>query len=173
MIAALGDRSPELIGTGHFIAPDASVIGTIRLQANASIWFNSVLRGDNECIEVGENSNVQDGCVLHTDPGFPLSIGKGVTIGHKVMLHGCEIGDNTLIGIGSIILNGAKIGRDCLVGANSLITEGKQFPAGVLILGSPAKVVRELEAAEIEQIRFSAQVYVDNSKRFLEQLKVL
>jgi carbonic anhydrase/acetyltransferase-like protein (isoleucine patch superfamily) len=173
MIATLGDRKPEIVGDGHFIAPNASVIGAVRLNANSSIWFNVVIRGDNELIEIGEDSNVQDGSVLHTDPGFPLTIGKGVTVGHKVMLHGCEIGDNTLVGVGSTVLNGAKIGRDCLIGAQSLITEGKQFPDGVLILGSPAKVVRELSPEEIENLKGSAQIYVENGTRFSEQLKVI
>ena len=173
MIASLGDRQPEFVGDGHYIAPNASVIGAIRLKANASVWFNVVMRGDNEWIELGEDSNVQDSSVLHTDPGFPLTIGKGVTVGHKVMLHGCEIGDNTLVGVGSTILNGAKIGRDCLIGAHSLITEGKQFPDGVLILGSPAKVVRELEPEEIAKLKMSAQIYVENGKRFNEQLNVI
>jgi carbonic anhydrase/acetyltransferase-like protein (isoleucine patch superfamily) len=173
MIASLGDRKPELTGDGHFIAPNASVIGAIRLNANASIWFNVVMRGDNEWIEVGEDSNVQDNSVLHTDPGFPLTIGKGVTVGHKVMLHGCAVGDNTLVGVGSTVLNGAKIGRNCMIGAHSLITEGKQFPDGVLILGSPAKVVRELLPDEIEKLKMSAQIYVANGKRFNEQLNII
>jgi len=173
MIASLGDRQPDFVGDGHFIAPNASVIGAIRLKANASVWFNVVMRGDNEWIELGEDSNVQDSSVLHTDPGFPLTIGKGVTVGHKVMLHGCEIGDNTLVGVSSTILNGAKIGRDCLIGAHSLITEGKQFPDGVLILGSPAKVVRELDPEEIEKLKISAQSYVKNGKRFNDQLKII
>jgi len=173
MIASLGDRQPEFVGDGHFIAPNASVIGAIRLNANASVWFNVVMRGDNEWIELGEDSNVQDSSVLHTDPGFPLTIGKGVTVGHKVMLHGCEIGDNTLVGVGSTILNGAKIGRDCLIGAHSLITEGKQFPDGVLILGTPAKVVRELDPEEIERLKASAQIYVKNGKHFNDQLKII
>ena len=171
MIASLGDRVPELIGGGHFVAPDASVIGAVRLKTNSSVWFNVVIRGDNELIEVGDNSNVQDGSVLHTDPGFPLTIGSGVTVGHKVMLHGCEIGDNTLVGIGSTILIGARIGRNTLIGAHSLITEGKQFPEGVLILGSPAKVVRELSPEELEKIEAAANIYVENAKRFSDQLK--
>jgi carbonic anhydrase/acetyltransferase-like protein (isoleucine patch superfamily) len=173
MIASLGDRQPEFVGKGHFIAPNASVIGAIRLKANASVWFNVVMRGDNEWIELGEDSNVQDSSVLHTDPGFPLTIGKGVTVGHKVMLHGCEIGDNTLVGVGSTILNGAKIGSDCLIGAHSLITEGKQFPDGVLILGSPAKVARELKPDEIEKLEISAQTYVANGKRFNKELNII
>ena len=170
MIATLGDREPEFLGENHFIAPNATIIGTVRLRANTSVWFNAVLRGDTEWIDIGDNSNVQDGCVLHADPGFPIHVGRGVTIGHKVMLHGCEIGDNTLIGIGSILLNGAKIGRDSMVGANSLITLGKQFPDGVLVMGSPAKIIRELTPAEIEENRKSARLYMEKGKRFLEQL---
>ena len=168
MIVKLGDREPELLGENQFIAPNATIIGTVRLRSNTSIWFNAVLRGDTEWIDIGDNTSVQDGCVLHADPGFPLRIGQGVTIGHKAMLHGCEIGDNTLVGIGSILLNGAKVGRDCLIGANSLITLGKQFPDGVLIMGSPAKVIRKLQPAEIKENRISAQLYVENGKRFLE-----
>ena len=169
MIIKLGDREPELLGENHFIAPNATLIGTVRLRSNTSIWFNAVLRGDTEWIDIGDNTSVQDGCVLHADPGFPLRIGQGVTVGHKAMLHGCEIGDNTLIGIGSILLNGARVGRDCLIGANSLITLGKQYPDGVLIMGSPAKVIRKLQPAEIEENRNSAQLYVENGRRFLEQ----
>ena len=172
MIATLGDRVPEFVGENQFVAPNATIVGTVRLRANTSIWFNAVLRGDTEWIEIGDNTSVQDGCVLHADPGFPLRIGQGVTVGHKAMLHGCDIGDNTLVGIGSIVLNGAKIGRDCLIGANSFVTVGKQFPDGALIMGSPAKVIRKLEPAEIEANRKSAQLYVENGKRFLEQLSL-
>ncbi len=172
MIATLGDRVPEFVGENQFIAPNATIVGTVRLRANTSIWFNAVLRGDTEWIEIGDNTSVQDGCVLHADPGFPLRVGQGVTIGHKAMLHGCDIGDNTLIGIGSIVLNGAKIGRDCMIGANSLVTAGKQFPDGALIMGSPAKFIRKLDPAEIEANRKSAQLYVENGKRFLEQLSL-
>jgi len=172
VIATLGDRVPEFVGENQFVAPNATIVGTVRLRANTSIWFNAVLRGDTEWIEIGDNTSVQDGCVLHADPGFPLRIGQGVTVGHKAMLHGCDIGDNTLVGIGSIVLNGAKIGRDCLIGANSLVTVGKQFPDGALIMGSPAKVIRKLEPAEIEANRKSAQLYVENGKRFLEQLSL-
>ncbi len=170
MIATLGDRSPLLEGDGHFIADSADVIGSVRLQASSSVWFNAVLRGDNDWITIGERSNVQDGSVLHTDPGIPLTVGKGVTIGHKVMLHGCTIGDNTLVGIGSVILNGAKIGSNCVIGAKSLITEGKGFPDGCLILGSPARVVRELEPGEVAQIGLSADVYVKNAARYRDGL---
>ena len=171
MIHALGDCSPEFVGDGHFVAANATVIGNVRLLPEASVWFNCVLRGDNEPIEVGAGSNVQDGCVLHTDPGFPLTIGTHVTVGHKVMLHGCTIGDNSLIGIGSIILNGATIGAKCLVGAHSLVTEGKSFPDGSLILGSPARVVRELTAEEIAGLTESARHYVANAARFASSLR--
>ena len=167
---ALGDRKPELEGSGHFIAANATVVGSVRLKDRASVWFNCVLRGDNDWLIVGERSNIQDGCVLHTDPGIELVIGDGVTVGHKVMLHGCTIGDNSLVGIGSTILNGAKIGRNCIVGANSLVTENKEFPDGSLILGAPAKVARELSDEEIAHIGYSAQVYVANAQRFNDEL---
>ena len=171
MIYALDDRSPELVGDGHFVAPNATIIGNVRLLPEASVWFNCVLRGDNEPIEVGAGSNVQDGCVLHTDPGFPLTIGTSVTVGHMVMLHGCTIGDNSLIGIGSTILNGATIGKNCLVGAHSLVTEGKSFPDGSLILGSPARVARELTEEEIAGFTESARHYVTNAARFASSLR--
>lgn len=167
---ALGDRAPVLEGGGHFVADNATIIGSVRLKNQSSIWFNCVLRGDNDWLEVGERSNVQDGCILHTDPGIPLVIGNGVTVGHRVMLHGCQVGDNSLIGIGSTLLNGSVIGRNCIVGAHSLVTEGKEFPDGSLILGSPARVARELSAEEIAHIGWSADVYVENAERFNEQL---
>lgn len=171
MILALGDRQPVFEGENHFVADNASVIGSVRLGNCASVWFNCVLRGDNDWIDIGEESNVQDGSVLHTDPGLQLKVGKRVTVGHKVMLHGCEIGENSLIGIGSTILNGATIGRNCVVGAHSLITENKSYPEGMLILGSPAKVVRPLSDEEIAAIGRSADVYVENARRFREELK--
>lgn len=166
----LEERSPVLEGAGHFIADNATVIGNVHLRSESSVWFNCVIRGDNELIIVGARSNIQDGSVLHTDPGFPMTIGSGVTVGHKVMLHGCTIGDNSIIGIGSTLLNGATIGRNCIVGANSLVTENKQFPNGTLILGSPARVVRNLNDEEIANNGRSADVYVRNSQRFNEQL---
>ena len=171
MIYSLGDRVPALEGDGQFVADNATIVGTVRLKANVSIWFNAVLRGDCDWIEVGANSNVQDGAVLHADPGVPLTIGEFVTAGHQVMLHGCNIGENTLIGIGSIILNHARIGKNCIVGANSLVTEGKEFPDGVLIVGSPAKVIRKLTEEEIQYNMWSAKHYVENGRRFLEELK--
>ena len=166
MIFELGDRKPVFEGSGHFIAENASVIGSVRLSGQTSVWFNCVLRGD-----IGERSNVQDGSVLHTDPGLKLTVGRNVTIGHKVMLHGCTIGDDSLIGIGSTILNGATVGANCVVGAHTLITENKTFPEGTLILGAPARVVRELSDDEKAMIAKSADVYVANAKRFSEELR--
>lgn len=171
MIYALGDRSPILDGEHHFVADGARVIGHVRLRTHSSVWFNAVLRGDNECIDVGERSNIQDGSVLHTDAGFPLTIGKQVTVGHKVMLHGCTIGDNCLIGIGSTILNGAVIAENCMVGAHALVTENKTFPAGSLIIGAPARVARELSADEIASIGIAADHYVANAGRYRASLQ--
>jgi carbonic anhydrase/acetyltransferase-like protein (isoleucine patch superfamily) len=167
---SLGDRSPVLEGEGHYIADSAQVIGTVILRTHSSVWFNTVIRGDNECIDVGPRSNVQDGSVLHTDPGYPLTIGKNVTVGHKVMLHGCTIGHNTLIGIGSTILNGAIIAENCIVGANALITENKTFPPGSLIIGAPARVARQLNDEEIASISEAADHYVANAARFRDSL---
>jgi carbonic anhydrase/acetyltransferase-like protein (isoleucine patch superfamily) len=171
VIYTLGDRRPVFEGSGHFVADNATVIGNVRLGNQASVWFNCVLRGDNDWLIVGERSNIQDGSVLHTDDGIELIIGENVTVGHKVMLHGCTIGDNALIGIGSTVLNKAKIGDNCIVGANSLVTEGKAFPDGSLILGSPARVARTLSAEEIAYITWSADIYAKNAARFNEQLK--
>lgn len=173
MIYTLGDNTPIFEGDQHYIAPSAELIGMVRVKSGASIWFNTVLRGDNDWITIGENSNIQDGSVLHTDPGIELTVGDNVTIGHQVTLHGCEIGDGTMIGIGTTVLNRARIGRNCVVGACALITEGKEFPDGVLILGSPAKVVRNLEEDELNMLKMSAQVYVNNSKRFRKDLVAL
>ncbi len=161
-----------LEGDGHFIAENATIAGTVKLKANVSVWFNAVLRGDNEWIVVGENSNIQDAAVLHADLGIPLGIGDFVTAGHQVMLHGCTIGDNSMIGIGSIVLNHAKVGSNSIVGANSLITEGKEYQDGVLIMGSPAKVIRELSADEIRHNTWSAEHYVENAHNFLAHLKI-
>lgn len=171
MIYALGERRPVFEGDGHYIADNATIIGDVRLASQSSVWFNAVIRGDNDTILIGARSNVQDGSVLHTDPGFKLTVGDNVTIGHKVMLHGCEIGDVSLIGIGSTILNGAKIGSHCVIGAHSLVTEGKEFPDGVLILGSPAKVARELTEDEQAAIVRSADIYVDKAARYREDLR--
>jgi len=172
MIYTLGDRVPEFSGDDYFVADNATLVGLVRLENNASVWFNAVLRGDNELITVGENSNIQDGSVLHTDPGYELKIGRNVTVGHKVMLHGCTIGDNSLIGINSVILNGARIGKNCLVGANSLITEGKEIPDGSLVMGAPAKVVKVLTEEQQAGLLISAQTYVNNFKRYKAELKL-
>ncbi len=150
----------------YWVAPNASLIGKIELKENASVWFNVVARGDNELISIGVRSNVQDGSVLHTDMGFPLTIGDDVTIGHMAMLHGCTIGDNTLIGIGATVLNGARIGKNSLVGAHALVTEGKEFPDNSLIVGAPAKVVRALSEDEVTMLTASAEHYVQNGKRY-------
>jgi len=172
MIYTLDNRTPQ-IDPAAWVADNATIIGTVRLAAGSNVWFGCVLRGDNDDIIVGENSNVQDGSVLHTDPGIKLTIGSGCTIGHQVMLHGCTIGDNSLVGIQSVVLNRAVIGRNCMVGAGSLVPEGKQFPDGVLLMGSPARVVRELSAAEIQMLQLLSQVYVKNAQRYREQLRPL
>lgn len=170
MILALGDRRPVFEGSDHYVADNATVLGSVRLGNGCSVWFNAVVRGDNDEITIGDFSNVQDGAVLHTDPGLPLTIGPGVTVGHQAMLHGCTVGANTLIGIGATILNGARIGANCLIGAQALVTEGKEFPDGVLILGAPARIARELSSDEIDRLQTSAQTYVDNARRFRDQL---
>ena len=173
-IYALGDSKPQLPPQGEYwVAPSASVIGNVILQSNASVWFGAVLRGDNDPITVGPDSNIQDGSVLHTDMGSPLTLGRGVTVGHKAMLHGCEIGDYSLIGIGAVVLNGVKIGRNCIIGANALITEGKIIPDNSLVVGQPGKVVRERDPAHIAVLQMSAEHYVQNWKRFAAELRSL
>lgn len=167
---SLGERRIETRGD-FYIADNATVIGSVILENNASIWFNAVLRGDCDVITIGENSNVQDGSVLHADTGVPLSIGRNVTVGHKVMLHGCSIGDNCLIGINAVILNGARIGKYCLIGANALIPEGKEIPDFSVVMGSPGKVVKEVSAAQRVMLEYSALHYVENFKRFQRELK--
>lgn len=157
----------------YWIAESAVVLGRVILKANASVWFGATVRGDNDPITIGENSNVQDGSVLHTDIGQPLTIGRDCTVGHMVMLHGCTIGNNTLIGIGSVILNGAKIGNNCLIGANSLVTEGKVIPDNSMVMGAPARVVRELTPEQVGMITFSAHHYVENWKRYAKGLKLI
>lgn len=166
----LGAEAPE-IDPSAFVADSASVIGKAKIESGASIWFGVTIRGDNECITVGANSNVQDGCVLHTDPGYPLDIGNDVTVGHQAMLHGCTIGEGSLIGIQAVILNGAKIGRNCLVGAGALITEGKEFPDNSLILGAPAKVARTLSAEDVAGLRRNSAIYVLRAQIFKTELK--
>jgi carbonic anhydrase/acetyltransferase-like protein (isoleucine patch superfamily) len=173
-VYALDEHEPQLPADGCvFVAPDAHVVGRVRLGAEVGIWFGAVLRGDVEDIVVGARSNIQDGAVLHADAGFPLEIGEGCTIGHRAIVHGCTIGNNSLIGMGATVLNGARIGRDCLVGAGALVTEGKAFPDGSLILGVPAKVVRVLDATAIEGLQRSAAHYVANARRFREGLRAL
>ncbi len=164
------DQKTPQIAASAWIAPNATVIGDARLGDNVSIWWNAVLRGDNDPIHIGANSNIQDGSVLHTDEGVPMHIGANVTVGHMVMLHGCTVGDNSLIGIGSVILNRAVIGKHSIVGANTLIPEGKVFPDGVLIVGSPGKVVRELSEEEKARLQKSANHYVDNARRYASRL---
>lgn len=167
----LAEHQPQLIGEGHFIAPSADLIGQVVLHPNSSVWFNAVIRADNDLIEVGAGSNIQDGSILHTDPGFPLKIAANVVVGHKVMLHGCTIGEGSLIGMNAVVLNGAVIGKNCLVGANALVTEGMQIPDGALVLGSPAKIKRIMSAEEQQNISRSAANYVRNSKRYNQQLE--
>lgn len=162
---ALGAHRPD-IHDDTWIAPDANLIGQVVLERAASVWFGCTIRADHEEIRIGEGSNVQENCVMHIDAGFPLTIGAGCTIGHKVMLHGCTIGDNTLVGMGATVLNGARIGADCLIGAGALITEGKEIPDGSLVMGMPGKVVRQLDAAAIAGLRASALHYQENMRRF-------
>lgn len=170
-IYALDGVFPDLPAEGaYWIAPDAAVIGKVRLERMASIWFGAVLRGDNELITIGENSNIQDGAVLHTDPGLELAVGRDCTIGHKAILHGCTIGSNTLIGMGAVILNRARIGRNCLIGANALITEGKVIPDNSLVMGQPGKIMGELNEEAIGRLTRSAEGYVRNWQRFASGL---
>jgi len=169
-IYQIGDDSPD-IAADAFVAPSATVIGKVTLKSRASVWFGAVLRGDNEPITIGESSNVQEGAVLHTDPGVPLTLGDRVTIGHQAMLHGCTIGEGSLIGIQAVILNGAVIGRHCLVGAGAVVTERKTFPDRSLILGSPAKVVRELTDEDVARLEASAVSYADRQAQYARELK--
>jgi len=168
MIIELGDKKLKTSGDDFFVAPNATVIGDVELAKDASVWFNATIRGDNEPIIIGEGSNVQDGSVIHTDPGYKCLIGKNVTVGHMVMLHGCEIGDGSLIGIGSVILNGAKIGKNCIIGAKALVTEGMIVPDGSMVLGSPGKIKKTLSEDEQKMVSFGANHYVKNYKRYKE-----
>ncbi|MBW6424690.1 gamma carbonic anhydrase family protein [Rhizobium sp. XQZ8] len=173
-IYALGEFEPTLPAADRYwIAPDANVIGKVELAEDVGIWFGTVLRGDNEPITIGERTNIQEGVMIHTDPRFPVKIGKDCTIGHHAIVHGCIIGDNSLVGMGATILNGAKIGNNCLVGANALVTEGKEFPDNSLIVGSPAKAIRVLDEEAVEKLRQSAIRYVENWKRFARDLRRL
>ncbi len=171
---SLDGTSPEHPGKGQWwLAPDAHVIGRVRIGAEVGIWFGSVLRGDNEWIEIGARSNIQEGCVLHTDMGFPMRIGEGCTVGHRAILHGCSIGENSLVGMGATVLNGARIGRNCLVGANALVTEGKEFPDNSLIVGAPARAIRTLDEKAAAGIAATAAGYVERWKQFSAGLKRL
>ena len=171
-IFELDGQAPEVPADGRWwIADSASVIGRVRLKTEASVWFGAVLRGDNEWIELGERSQIQDNATLHTDPGFPLTIGENCVIGHNVVLHGCTIGSNSLIGMGAIMLNGAKIGRNCLVGAGALLTEGKEFPDNSLIVGAPARAVRTLDAEAAQMIARGADIYVRRWQQYAKGLK--
>ena len=169
-IYQLGEHVPD-IDPSAYITESANIIGKARIEANVSIWFEVTIRGDNELITVSENSNVQEGCVLHTDPGYPLTIGKNVTVGHHAMLHGCIIGEGSLVGIQAVILNGAKIGKNCLVGAGALVTEGKEFPDNSLIIGTPAKIVRTLSEEDIEGMKKNTANYVKRGQLFKTNLK--
>ncbi len=169
-IYALEDKAPQ-IAPSAWVADSAQVMGAVVLHEDASVWFGTVVRGDTESITIGAGSNVQDASVLHADFGQPLVVGERVTIGHKVMLHGCTIGDESLIGIGAVVLNGAKIGKNCLVGAGALVTEGKEFADGSMIIGSPARAVRQLTPEQMQGLRMSAQHYIDNTRRFRDGLR--
>jgi carbonic anhydrase/acetyltransferase-like protein (isoleucine patch superfamily) len=170
-IYALGERRVEFRGEHHYIAPGATLAGSIVLEGDVSVWFNVAIRADNERIHLGEATNIQDGSVLHVDPGFPMTLGRKVTVGHKAMLHGCTVGDGALIGINSVIMNGARIGAGALIGANTLIAEGKEIPPGVLVLGSPGKIVRELKDEERAFLLKIADGYVERSRLFKSQLR--
>lgn len=174
MFYELDGHRPETPADEDFwVAPDANLIGKVVLESATSVWFGTTLRGDNEVIRIGAGTNVQENCVMHTDMGFPLTIGAGCTIGHKAMLHGCTLGDNVLIGMGATVLNGAVIGDNCLIGAGALITEGKEIPAGSLVMGSPGKVVRQLDDAAIDKLRLSALHYQQNMRRFRAGLQAI
>lgn len=168
---ALGDKQVTLLGSGHFIAPNAAVIGSVTLHENVSVWFSCVLRGDAERLEVGAGSNIQDGAVMHADPGFPTIVGENVTVGHNAMLHGCIVGNGSLVGINAVVLNGAKIGRGCLIGANALVTEGMEIPDGSLVLGSPAKVKSSLSSEQQLGLMHNADHYVGNAMHFSKELR--
>jgi len=172
MIYQLDEVSPT-VADDVFVAPGAHIIGNVELKQGASVWFNSVLRGDMDKLTIGENTNIQDGSVLHTDAGIPLNIGKGVTVGHKVMLHGCSIDDYSLIGINAVVLNGAKIGRFCIIGANALITENMEVPDYSVVMGSPGKVVKTLDESVEPKLKGSAAHYVENAKRYKTSLSAL
>lgn len=170
-IFSLGERRVELRGEHHFIAHDATLVGSIALDNDVSIWFKVVIRADNDQVRIGEGVNVQDGSVLHVDPGYPLTLGRMVTVGHKAMLHGCTIGEGSLVGINSVVMNGARIGRGSLVGANTLIPEDREIPDGVLVLGSPGKVVRDLRQEERDSLLRIARGYIERARQYRRQLR--
>lgn len=170
MIYQLGDQRVQLLGEQHFIAPSADIIGDVVLANNVSIWFNVVIRGDSHRIEVGEDSNIQDGSVVHTDAGVPCRLGRGVTVGHQAMVHGCEVGDYSLIGIQAVVLNHVKIGKHCIIGANALIPEGMVIPDGSLVMGSPGRIKRQLSEEQQQMLQLQAEHYVANGKRFSTEL---
>ena len=172
MIIDLGDKKLKTAYDNFWIAPNASVIGEVNLERDASIWFNAILRADNEPITIGEGSNVQDGAIIHTDPGFACNIGKKVTVGHMAMLHGCSIGDGSLIGIGSVVLNGAKIGKNCIIGSKALVTEGMDVPDGSMVLGIPGKIKKTLTEEEQSVVPLGADHYIDNYKKY-KQLSLI
>ncbi len=170
-IYALDGHQPEISEDGAWVAPTAAVIGKVKLEKNASVWFGATLRGDNELITIGEDSNVQDGSVMHTDPGYALTLGKGVTVGHNAMLHGCTVGDYSLIGIGATVLNGAKIGKNCIIGAHALVTEGKEIPDNSVVMGAPGKVVKQAPDGMGDILKAGADHYVQNGARYASGLK--
>lgn len=173
MLYRLDEHQPLLVGEGHFVAPNAAVIGRVTLQPRVSVWFSCVLRGDVEDITIGEGSNIQDGTVVHADPGFPVNVGRNVTVGHNAMLHGCSIGDGSLVGIGAVVLNGATVGRGCLIAANALVTEGMDVPDGGVVMGSPGKVRKSLSDEERDMLALNATHYVDNAAHFAGRLEVV
>ena len=168
---SLGDLHVKLLGEGHFIAPNAAVIGNVTLHENSSVWFSCVLRGDADSIEIGAGSNIQDGTVIHADPGFPTVVGSNVTVGHNAMLHGCTIGDGSLVGINAVVLNGARVGKGCLIGANALVTEGMEIPDCSMVLGAPAKIRKQLTAEQQLGLMHNADHYIGNAARFSRDLE--
>lgn len=168
---SLGDKQVQMLGEGHFIAPNAAVIGNVILHENSSVWFSCVLRGDCESITIGAGSNIQDGTVIHADPGFPTVVGANVTVGHNAMLHGCNIGDGSLVGINAVVLNGAKVGKACLIGANALVTEGMEIPDGSMVLGAPAKIRRQLTEDQQAALLMNAAHYVENAASYASELQ--
>jgi carbonic anhydrase/acetyltransferase-like protein (isoleucine patch superfamily) len=173
MIYELDGKAPQFDPSQTWIADNAAVIGDVVLEADVSVWFSATVRGDNERIHIGRGSNVQDGAVLHVDPGFPLTLGADVTVGHLAMLHGCTVGDGTLVGLGAVIMNGARIGPDCLIGANALITEGKEIPARSVVMGAPGKIIRQLSDEDLERIRRPAQSYVERMRVYRDRLRAV